>query len=59
LSDRFGRPIRYANQVPQQLETLIVRLKSEKPHWGARKISELLVRRLDGDIRMRGAAGIP
>jgi hypothetical protein len=59
LSDRSRRPIRYANQLPQQLETLIVRLKSEKPHWGARKIGELLVRRLDGDIRMRGAAGIP
>jgi len=44
LSDRSRRPVRYANQLPQQLETLIVRLKSEKPHWGARKIRELLVR---------------
>lgn len=52
LSDRSRRPIRYANQLPQQLETLIVRLKSEKPHWGARKIRELLVRRLDGDVRV-------
>jgi transposase len=50
LSDRSRRPLRYANQLPQQLETLIVRLKGEKPHWGARKIRELLVRRLDGDI---------
>src|SRR5262245_42984787 len=33
LSDRSRRPIRYANQLPHQLETLIVRLKSEKPHW--------------------------
>src|SRR5213082_115953 len=32
--------------------SLIVRLKAEKPHWGARKIRELLVRRLDGDIRV-------
>ena len=52
LSDRSRRPVRYANQLPQPLETLIVRLKSEKPHWGARKIRELLVRRLDGDIRI-------
>jgi transposase-like protein len=42
LSDRSRRPVRYANQLPQQLETVIVRLKSEKPHWGARKIRELL-----------------
>jgi len=35
-----------------QLENLIVGLKREKPHWGARKIRELLVRRLDGDVRI-------
>ena len=52
LSDRSRRPVRYANQLPQQLESLIVRLKREKPHWGARKIRELLVRRLDGDVRV-------
>ena len=34
LSDRSRRPIRYANQLPQQVETLIVRLKSEKPELG-------------------------
>ena len=44
--------MRYANQLPQQVESLIVRLKADKPHWGARKICELLVRRLDGDIRV-------
>ena len=52
LSDRSRRPVRYANQLPQQLESLIVRLKTEKPHWGARKIRELLVKRLDGDVRV-------
>jgi transposase InsO family protein len=52
LSDRSRRPVRYANQLPRQLESLIVRLKNEKPHWGARKIRELLVRRLDGDIKV-------
>lgn len=52
LSDRSRRPVRYANRLPSQLESLIVRFKGEKPHWGARKIRELLVRRLDGDIRI-------
>ena len=52
LSDRCRRPVRYANQLPPQLEQTIVSLKREKPHWGARKIRELLVRRLDGDIRI-------
>ena len=41
LSDRSRRPVRYANQLPQQIESLIVSLKQDKPHWGARKIREL------------------
>ena len=45
LNDRSRRPVRYANQLPAQIETLIVQFKAEKPHWGARKIRELLVRR--------------
>jgi transposase InsO family protein len=52
LTDRSRRPVRYANQLPQQLETLIVNSKRNKPHWGARKIRELLLRRLAGDIRV-------
>ena len=52
LSDRSRRPVRYANQLPQQIEALILSSKEDKPHWGARKIRELLVRRLDGDIRV-------
>jgi transposase InsO family protein len=52
LTDRSRRPVRYANQLPLQIEGLIVTLKRDKPHWGARKIRELLVRRLDGDIRV-------
>ena len=52
LTDRSRRPVRYANQLPPQIEGFIVTLKREKPHWGARKIRELLVRRLDGDIRV-------
>ena len=52
LTDRSRRPVRYANQWPPQIESLIVAAKRDKPHWGARKIRELLVRRLDGDIRV-------
>jgi transposase InsO family protein len=52
LSDRSRRPVRYANQLPAQIESLIVTAKQDKSHWGARKIRELLVRRLDGDVRI-------
>jgi len=52
LCDRSRRPVRYANQLPGQIERLIVESKREKPHWGARKIRELLVRRLAGDVRI-------
>ena len=52
LTDRSRRPVRYANQLPPQIEQLIVACKREKPHWGARKVRELLVRRLDQDVRI-------
>ena len=52
LTDRSRRPVRYANQLPEPVERLIVDLKRDKPHWGARKIRELLVRRLNGDVRI-------
>jgi transposase InsO family protein len=52
LTDRSRRPVRYANQLPSQIEGLILTLKRDKPHWGARKIRELLLRRLAGDVRI-------
>ena len=52
LCDRSRRPVRYANQLPEPVERLIVALKREKPHWGARKVRELLVRKLAGDVRV-------
>ena len=52
LSDRSRRPVRYANQLPAQIEELVIGLKRDKPHWGARKIRELVVRRLPGDVRV-------
>ena len=58
LADRSRRPVRYANQLPAQVETLIVSSKREKPHWGARKIRELLVRRLAGDTRVPATSTI-
>ena len=34
IADRSRRPYRYANQLPPQLEAMIVGLKKNKPHWG-------------------------
>lgn len=58
LADRSRRPVRYANQLPGQIEQLIVGTKREKPHWGARKIREILVRRLAGDVRIPATSTI-
>ncbi|MGG7581858.1 IS481 family transposase [Rhizobium sp. Nf11,1] len=52
LTDRSRRPVRQANQLAEPVTAMIVRLKREKPHWGARKIRELLVERLAGDVRI-------
>src|ERR1700757_4363884 len=52
LGDRSRRPVRYANPLPAPGERLIVALKRDKPHWGARKIRELLVRKLAGEVRL-------
>ncbi len=49
LTDRSRRPYRQASQLPVQVETLIVRLRRERPGWGAPKIRERL-RRLYPDI---------
>ena len=58
LSDRSRRPVRYANQLPEQIEKLVVTAKRDKPHWGARKIRELLVRRMAGDVRIPATSTI-
>lgn len=49
LTDRSRRPYRQANQLPVQIEKQIVRLKRERPTWGAPKIRERM-RRLFPDI---------
>jgi len=50
LTDRSRRPYRQANQLPVQVEALIVQLRHEHPTWGAPKIREKL-RRLHHDIQ--------
>src|SRR5579871_1504225 len=52
LTDRARRPHRYANQLPEQIEAAIVAAKREKPHWGARKIRERLLRRLPSEVKV-------
>lgn len=58
LTDRSRRPFRYGNQLPMQVEAAIVQLKREKPHWGARKLRELLVRKFKSDIRIPAVSTI-
>ena len=52
LTDRARRPFRYANQLPEQVEAAILVAKREKPHWGARKIRERLLRRLPHAVKI-------
>jgi transposase InsO family protein len=52
ISDRPRRPYRYGNQLPAQIESMIVTLKRSKPHWGARKIREKLLRQWDASVKV-------
>jgi putative transposase len=51
LTDRSRRPYRQANQLPLQIETLIIQIKREYPSWGAPKVREKL-RRLHSDLQL-------
>ena len=42
IYDRSRAPHKHPNQVPFEVEQLIVRLKKERPKWGAPKIRELV-----------------
>lgn len=44
VCDRPRRLVRYTNQLPDQVQRLIVACKRQKPHWSARKSRERLVR---------------
>ena len=52
ISDRTRRPHRYGNQLPVQVETAILNLKQDRPHWGARKIREKLLRRFASEVKV-------
>lgn len=43
--DRSRKPHRFGNQLPAPIERSIVKLKREKPHWGAPKIRVLMMRK--------------
>lgn len=58
LTDRARRPFRYSNQLPEQVEAAIVAAKREKPHWGARKIRERLLRKLPHAIKVPAASTV-
>jgi transposase InsO family protein len=58
LTDRSRRPFRYGNQLPVQVETAILGLKREKPHWGARKLRELLLRKFPAEVRVPAVSTI-
>jgi putative transposase len=44
LKNQSRRPHRSANKIPFQVERTILRIKKERPHWGAPKIREKLIR---------------
>ncbi len=48
LTNRSRRPYKQANQLPMQIEKIIVQAKREKPSWGARKIRERIRRQFPG-----------
>ncbi|MFH1875244.1 MAG: hypothetical protein ABH859_08720, partial [Pseudomonadota bacterium] len=42
LYNQSRAPHKHPNQIPFEIEQLIVRFKKEKPKWGAPKIRELV-----------------
>lgn len=58
LTDRSRKPFRYGNQLPFQVETAIVALKRDKPHWGARKLRELLLRKFPAEVKVPAVSTI-
>ena len=45
LTDRSRRPVRYGNQLPMQVERVLLEIKADKPNWGAPKIRERFIRK--------------
>lgn len=57
LVDRIRRPVRFGNQLPMQIEKSLLRIKKEKPYWGAKKIRELFSRKFP-DFRLPAVSTI-
>jgi len=58
LTDRAKRPYRHANQLPPQVEAMIVAARRERPTWGARKIRERLLRKLPSEVKVPACSTI-
>jgi transposase InsO family protein len=58
FTDRSRRPFRYGNQLPFQVEAAILKFKQEKPHWGARKLRELLLRAFPSEVKVPAVSTI-
>ena len=52
LYNRSRAPHRHPNQTPFEVEKLIVRLKTEKPSWGAPKIREIILNWDSHELRL-------
>lgn len=42
IYDQSRKPHKHPNQIPFEIENLIIRLKKEKPSWGAPKLREII-----------------
>ncbi len=51
ILSQSSKPFRFANQLPEETEALILTLKKKKLHWGAAKIREIF-RRKYSDFRL-------
>src|SRR5713226_9424551 len=58
LTDRSRRPYRHANKLPEQVELAVVNLKRERPHWGARKLREKLLRKFASEVKVPAVSTI-
>lgn len=50
LLERNKKPYRHPNQTPVEIENDIVNIRNRYPHWGARKIVELLLREWESEF---------
>ena len=50
--------MKLGNTVPEPIEATIVAARREEPHWGARRIRERLLRRLQHAVRVPAVSTI-